>query len=66
METLNERYLDGVYEEFSREHVKLLQNMKTSTGESKAIEKQIVMISTLQVQILKLRNFRKQLAEKRD
>ena len=66
METLNERYLDGVYEEFSREHVKLLQNMKTSTGESKAIEKQIVMISTLQVQILKLRNYRKQLAEKRD
>ena len=66
MESLNERYLDGVYEEFSREHVKLLQNMKTSTGESKAIEKQIVMISTLQVQILKLRNYRKQLAEKRD
>ena len=66
METLNERYLDGVYEEFSREHVKLLQNMKSSTGDSKGIEKQIVMISTLQVQILKLRNYRKQLAEKRD
>ena len=66
METLNERYLDSVYEELSREHVKLLQNMKSSTGDSKGIEKQIVMISTLQVQILKLRNYRKQLAEKRD
>ena len=54
METLNERYLDSVYEEFSREHVKLLQTMKSSTGDSKAVEKQIVMISTLQVQILKL------------
>ena len=66
METLNERYLDGVYEEFSREHVKLLQNMKSSSGDSKTNEKQIVMISSLQVQILKLRNYRKQLNEKRD
>ena len=66
MDALSERYLDGVYDELSREHVKLLQNMKSSTGDSKGIEKQIVMISTLQVQILKLRNYRKQLAEKRD
>ena len=66
MESLNERYLDGVYEEFSREHVKLLQNMKASSGDSKAIEKQIVMLSTLLVQILKLRNYWKQLLEKRD
>lgn len=66
MESLNERYLDGVYEEFSREHVKLLQNMKSSSGDSKAVERQIALISTLLVQILKLRNYRKQLLEKRD
>jgi hypothetical protein len=66
METLNERYLDGVYEEFSREHVKLLQNMKSSSGDSKAIEKQIIMISTLLVQILKLRNYRKMILERKD
>ncbi len=66
METLNERYLDSVYEEFSREHVKLLQNMKSSSGDSKAIEKQIIMISTLLVQILKLRNYRKMILEKKD
>jgi hypothetical protein len=66
MESLSERDLDGIYDQFSREHVKLLQNMKSSSGDSKAIEKQIVMLSTLLVQILKLRNYRKQLADKRD
>ena len=66
METLNERYLDGVYDELSREHVKLLQNMKSSSGDSKTNEKQIVMLSSLLVQILKLRNYRKQLLEKKD
>jgi len=66
MESLNERYLDGVYEEFSREHVKLLQNMKSSSGDSKTNEKQIGMISSLLVQILKLRNYRKMILEKKD
>jgi hypothetical protein len=66
MESLNERYLDGVYEEFSREHVKLLQNMKSSSGDSKTNEKQIVMLSSLLVQILKLRNYRKMILEKKD
>jgi hypothetical protein len=66
MESLNERYLDGVYEEFSREHVKLLQNMKSSSGDSKTNEKQIVMISSLLVQILKLRNYRKMILERND
>ncbi len=66
MESLNERYLDGVYEEFSREHVKLLQNMKSSSGDSKTNEKQIIMISSLLVQILKLRNYRKMILEKKD
>ena len=66
MESLSERYLDGVYEEFSREHVKLLQNMKSSSGDSKTNEKQIVMISSLLVQILKLRNYRKMILEKKD
>ena len=50
MDNLNERYLDSVYDELSREHVKLLQNMKASTGDSKGIEKQIVMISSLLVE----------------
>ena len=66
MESLSERYLDNVYEEFSREHVKLLQNMKSSSGDSKTNEKQIVMLSSLLVQILKLRNYRKMILEKKD
>ena len=66
MDALSERYLDGVYDELSREHVKLLQNMKSSSGDSKTNEKQVVMLSSLLVQILKLRNYRKQLLEKKD
>ena len=66
MDALNERYLDGVYDEFSREHVKLLQSMKTGAGDEKANQKQVAMISGLLVAILKLRNYRKLLSEKRD
>ena len=65
MEVLNEQYFDRIYEDFSREHVKLLQNMRNGTDD-KATHKQIVMLASLQMSILKLRNFRKALAEKRD
>ena len=65
MEVLNEQYFDRIYEDFSREHVKLLQNMRTGTDD-KATQKQIVMLASLQMSILKLRNFRKVVAEKRD
>ena len=65
MEVLNEQYFDRIYEDFSREHVKLLQNMRNGTDD-KATQKQIVMLASLQMSILKLRNFRKTLAEKRD
>ena len=65
MDILNEQYFDRIYEDFSREHVKLLQNMRNGTDD-KATQKQIVMLASLQMSILKLRNFRKTLAEKRD
>ena len=65
MEVLNEQYFDRIYEDFSREHVKLLQNMRNGSDD-KATQKQIVMLASLQMSILKLRNFRKTLAEKRD
>ena len=65
MEVLNEQYFDRIYEDFSREHVKLLQNMRNGTDD-KATQKQIVMLASLQMSILKLRNFRKVLADKRD
>ena len=65
MDILNEQYFDRIYEDFSREHVKLLQNMRNGSDD-KATQKQIVMLASLQMSILKLRNFRKVVAEKRD
>jgi len=66
MDVLNDYYFDRVYDDLSREHVKLLQNLKANTGDEKQTQKQVALISTLLMQILKLRNFRKALAEKRD
>jgi len=66
MDSLDERYFDKVYEDVSREHVKQLQNLRTCTGDEKATQKQILLISSLLLAIVKLRNFRKALAEKRD
>ena len=66
MDALNDYYFDRVYDDLSREHVKLLQNLKANTGDEKQTQKQVALISTLLMQILKLRNFRKALAEKRD
>ena len=65
MDTLNDHYFDRIYEDLSREHVKLLQNMRTGTGDEKANQKQVALISSLLVALLKLRNYRKML-EKRD
>ena len=66
MDVLNDYYFDRVYDDLSREHVKLLQNLKANTGDEKQTQRQVALISTLLMQILKLRNFRKALAEKRD
>ena len=66
MDVLNDYYFDRVYDDLSREHVKLLQNLKANTGDEKQTQKQVALISTLLMQILKLRNYRKMLLEKRD
>ena len=65
MDVLTEQYFDRVYEDLSREHVKLLQNLRNGTGVEKPTMKQVTMLASLQMSILKLRNFRKQL-DKRD
>ena len=65
MDVLTEQYFDRVYEDLSREHVKLLQNLRNGTGDEKPTMKQVAMLASLQMQILKLRNFRKAL-DKRD
>ena len=56
-----------IYETFSKEHVKLLQTMRNATGnDTRETEKQVAMLSSLLVAILKFRNYRRKIAERRD
>jgi cytochrome c551/c552 len=66
MDVLTDQYFDRIYEDLSREHIKLLQNLRNGTNDEKDTHKQITMLSNLQISVLKLRNFRKALADKRD
>ena len=66
MNNLNEQYFDRVYQDLSTEHLKLLGDLRNGMGDEKANQRQIAMLSSLQVALLKLRNYRKVLAEKRD
>ena len=66
MNNLNEQYFDRVYQDLSTEHLKLLSDLKNGMGDEKANQRQIAMVSSLQAALLKLRNYRKVLAEKRD
>ena len=63
---LNEQYFDRVYQDLSTEHLKLLSDLKNGMGDEKANQRQIAMLASLQAALLKLRNYRKVLAEKRD
>ena len=66
MDPLNEQYFDRIYEDLTREHIKQMQNLKTGMGDERSTQKQIGLINSLVLAIVKLRNFRKQLAERRD
>jgi hypothetical protein len=66
MDTLDDRYFDRLFDDVSREHVKQLQNLKGGPSNERDIQRQITLISSLLLAVVKLRNFRKQLAEKRD
>ena len=63
---LQDGQIDQIYETFSKEHVKLLQTMRNATGDERETEKQISMLSSLLVAILKFRNYRRKIAERRD
>jgi hypothetical protein len=61
---LDERYFDNIYENLSREHVKLIGNLQQD--DEKTTQRQIALIATALTAIVKLRNFRKALLDKRD
>jgi len=64
---ITEQYLNKVYEDLSKEQMKLMSDMKSGGNElqkDKDIIKQITSINALTLGIMKLRNIRKQIAEK--
>jgi hypothetical protein len=64
---ITEQYLNGVYENLQREQMKLLSEMKTGTtdlGKDKDIQKQLTLLNTLLISILRFRNLKKQIIER--
>ena len=61
------QYLDKVYEDLSREQMRLLGDLKTdvSTDVAKdvAVQKQLSLLNTLVVSVLRLRNLKKKLSQ---
>ena len=65
---ITEQYLNKCYEDFSKEQMRLLNNMKQSGGgenepkdKERDIQKQLTMLNSLLLQLLRLRNLRKSL-----
>tara|TARA_R110002126_G_scaffold20268_1_gene75227 strand:+ start:657 stop:884 length:228 start_codon:yes stop_codon:yes gene_type:complete len=60
---INPQYLDKIYEDLSREQMKLLSDLKTdvSTDISKdvLVQKQLTLINNIVVSVLRLRNIKK-------
>ena len=64
---ITEQYLNKIYEDLSKEQMKLMTDMKSGGNElqkERDITKQITLINTLTLGVMKLRNLRKQIAEK--
>ena len=63
---ISEQMLNRMYEDLQREQMKLMNDIKTTNdvGREKETQKQITMINTININVLRLRNLRKQLAEK--
>ena len=63
---ISEQTLNRIYEDLQREQMKLMNDIKTTNdvGREKETQKQITMINNININVLRLRNLRKQLAEK--
>ena len=57
---INEYYLNKVYEDFHKEQLKLMNDMKTGIDneKQKAITKQISLMNTIMISCLRIRNIR--------
>ena len=69
MHDITDQFLNEIYDSFSNENVKLLQELKsTKEIESKRereIHRQIQLVNSLLVSLLKLRNLRKTIEQNR-
>ena len=66
-EPINEQYLNRVYEEFQREQMRLMTEFKNDAGkDDKDIQKQITMLNGLTMSVLKFRNLKKAILEKKN
>ena len=63
---INESYLDRIYEDFSKEQSKLMEQIKQNTEPKKEqdITKQIAILNTLMMSVLRFRNLKRKLALK--
>jgi len=63
---LGEQQLNRMYEDFQKEQMRLMTEIKNGTDikQEKETTKQISMINTININILRLRNLRKQILEK--
>lgn len=63
---ITEHYLNNTYDNFSREQQKLLNELKSSSDvkKSKQVEKEINVIHSIEINILKLKSLRKNYEDK--
>ena len=63
---ITEQYLDKVYDDFHKEQMSLLHDIKTGCDgvKEKDNQKQFTILNTLMINTLRLRNIRKQIQEK--
>lgn len=64
---ISTQYLDKIYDDLSREQMKLLSDLKTdiTTDITKdvAVQKQLSLLNTLVVSVLRLRNLKKKISQ---
>jgi hypothetical protein len=66
MSDLTEQYLDKLYEDFSKEQMKLMTEMKNSkdiesSSKEADIQRQLTLLNTLMINTLRLRNFKRKI-----
>ena len=66
---LNEHYLDTLYDNFSKEQMRLMNDMKNCKdpehlAKEQDIQKQLTILNTLMINALRLRNLKKKITLK--